>query len=220
MEFKLNNEESKRRRAFADLCEKELQPAAEKVDVDGDIPDSHWRTLADAGYLGLGLDKNFGGEGSALAFWACMGEQLARCCPSTYAAVNSTSHLFGCMVQMFGSADQKQRYLPSICSGEIRAAVAHTDTKTGSDEDPGLVTAQKTDGGYVLSGVKPYVINGPACDAVLVSASSNSTDESPKKLFFILDADAEGLVRSKRQPTMGIRGAQVGSMTDCTFQHM
>jgi len=212
MEYQLSQDEIKIKRAFIELCERQLKPSAENVDEQEEIPESHWRALADFGYLGFGFDPEFGGGGHPLALWICLAEQLARCCASTYAAVNASSHLFGCFVQMFGTAEQKKKYLPALAAGKLKAAVALTDTKSLSEENSGLTIAEPALNGYAISGIKPYVINGPICDVALVSASENPEPNAMNKKMFFIEPGKEGFIRGERQSTLGVRGAQIGSL--------
>jgi alkylation response protein AidB-like acyl-CoA dehydrogenase len=118
------------------------------------------------------------------------------------------------MIHLFGSPAQKAKYLPGLCAGKIKAAVALTDTKEdaeGAENAAGWTTAEPAEDEFAISGTKPYVINGPICDAALVSARIGSAGNHRAALFLV-DADLPGLVRSERQATLGVRGAHIGSL--------
>ena len=211
MDFQLTQEDGKAKKSFSKLCDRTLKQDAGRVDEQAAIPDSHWNALREAGYLGLGFDEQYGGGQQPLPFWAVMGEQVARCCASTFASVAVSSQVFGAMIALYGSDAQKAKYLPGLCDGSLKAAVAVTDTKTETDSDPGRTIALPTDDGFLLSGTKPYVLNGPFCDAVLVLGWIDGDSTQP--LLLIVDPNAGQVGRQERQLTMGARGIQIGSMT-------
>ena len=151
MDFIMTDQEKKDQRAFAQLCEAQFMPAAGQVDREGQIPPAHIKALAEAGYLGFGLDADYGGRGRSLVMWACLGEHLARCCPSTFVATSASSQLFGTLLSRLGTAEQKKALLPPLCAGEAVAAVAVTDTREATDDDPGRVTAVPNNGGNDVS---------------------------------------------------------------------
>ncbi len=204
MDFKLSQQEDKLKRSFRELCKGTLEAAAAEVDSSGRIPDGHWQALADFGYLGFGLDAG----GHSLLQWTLLGEDLAGSCASTFAAVLASSHLFGAIVQRHGSEAQKQKYLPGISKGAIKAAVALTDPKGAPDSAPHQTLAKEAGDGAVLDGIKPYVTNGPICDVALVLAVTESAST-----FLIVESDTDGLDRGERMETMGIRGCAVGPLS-------
>lgn len=212
MEFRLNEEESKLKNSFRDLCNSVMKSKATEVDLSGVIPDSHWTALADFGYLGFCFDPAFSGKGGSLLMWTILAEELARCCASTFVSAMASSQLFGHIIQLHGTDAQKKKYLPAIAKGAIKSAVALTDSKGDS-----LTTGEKTSGGAVLNGVKPYVTNGPICDAALVLAITDLKSEPKGFTLFLVDANASGFSRGERISTMGIRGCAVGSLSfkDC-----
>ncbi len=212
MDFKLNKDEEKLKRSFRDLCNETIKPAAADVDRSGTIPDSHWQALAEFGYLGFGFDESLSGKGASLVLWVNLGEELARSCASTFVSVMASSNLFGHIIQLHGTDAQKEKYLPAIAKGELKGAVAITDPKGPPDSEPLETTAERRNGNIVLNGTKPYVTNGPACDAALVLAITDPSSDPKGLTLFVVDAGTEGFHKGERVSTMGIRGCQVGSL--------
>jgi len=207
MEFRLNEEESKLKKSFCDLCDSVMKSEAAKVDSSGAIPSGHWKALADSGYLGFCFDQSFSGKGGSLLMWVILAEELARCCASTFVSAMASSHLFGHIIQLHGTDAQKKKYLPLIAKGAVTGAIALTDSKGDS-----LTTAEKTGGGAALNGLKPYVTNGPICDVALVLAVTDPKSEPKGLTFFLVESSAGGLSKGERISTMGIRGCPVGSL--------
>ncbi len=209
MDFKPSQEEDKRKRSFQKFCQDTIAATAAEVDSSGRIPDGHWQALADFGYLEFGLD----GGGHSLLQWTMLGEDLAASCASTFAAVLASSHLFATIVGRHGSDTQKQKYLPGISKGTIKAAVALTDPKGAPDSGPHRTYAEKTADGALLNGSKPYVSNGPICDLALVLAVTGPESEPEGSTVFIVESGADGLDKGARIETMGIRGCEVGKLS-------
>lgn len=206
MEFRLSEEEEKIRRSFRDFCDGVIKPAAATVDSSGAIPDSHWKALSEYGYLGFGFDPSFGGRGGSLVMWTVLGEELARTCASTFASALA-SQLVGHIIQLHGTQEQKNKYLPAIASGTLKGALALDDSPEA------LTIANKLDDGATLNGLKPYVTNGPVCDVALVLAITDPTSEPKGKTLFLLDSTSAGFNKGARISTMGIRGCAVSSLS-------
>jgi len=213
MDFRLNKEEDKLKRSFRDLCNDVIKAAAAEVDESGAIPDSHLKALAEFGYLGFGLDESFSGGGAPLLLWTSLGVELARACASTFASVMASSNLFGHVIQLHGTDAQKEKYLPAIATGKLKGAVALTDPKGPPNSEPPETTAERTGDGIVINGTKPYVTNGPVCDAALVLAATNASSDPKGLTLFLVESSSDGLSVGERISTMGVRGCSVGPLT-------
>ena len=210
MEFKLKDKEEKMLRPFRELCKGTFEAAAAGVDAHGVIPEAHWTALAEGGYLGLGYEPAYTGQGQPMHLWTHFGEALASHCAATFAATTASSVLFGGLIQQFGTPHQKEKYLPPLARGEFKGAVALTDAKGAPVPGPLATGAKKVEGGILIDGLKPYVTNGPICDAVLVMAGAGS--DGAGTTFLIVDGDTPGMSRGAPVNTMGIRGCAVGPL--------
>jgi len=210
MDFRLDDDQKKLRQYFKDLCESEIMPHAVNVDEQAVIPEGNWKALSEFGYLGLGLDPEHSGKGHSLLLWTVFGEDLARCCASTFVSGMASSQIFGALLQKYGTDQQKEKYLPGIISGVMRGAVAATDPKGAPSQDPTETAAEKKGDGAIINGVKPYVTNGPVCDAILVSAITDAESDPKAQTVFLIESDAQGFTRGERTATVGTRGCPFG----------
>jgi L-prolyl-PCP dehydrogenase len=117
-----------------------------------------------------------------------------------------TQLVSGIALRMFGSEDQKQRYLPPVCSGTKIVAQAATEPDSGSDVFAMRTHAEPRDGGYVLNGSKLFTSNGPIADFVLVLAATNPDSKGfGRHSMFVVDKDAAGFRSGKPLMKMGLR---------------
>lgn len=164
------------------------------------------KTLAAADFLKQAVsDDNVG-------FYAA-GEELARVCPSTFFSAASSAAFAGRALQLFGTAEQKAKYLTSLVSGDQIGALAIVEADAGSDISGIKTTAEKRGDKWILSGSKYLVTNAPVADLFLVIAWTDKAAGLPKGLtLFILDRNTKGLKVGSPLETMGLRGALIAGI--------
>jgi alkylation response protein AidB-like acyl-CoA dehydrogenase len=195
---------------------------ATAIDRNAEIPDSVVQGLSKLGVLGMTVPVEFGGRGfSQLAYTKIM-EVIGGHCAATAVFVNAHQSIGIRALLLFGTKEQKQRWLPSMTSGQDLAAFALTEPEAGSDASNVQTTATPTpDGrGYLLNGTKRWITNGGIAQVLTVMARTPGAGPNKKKEItaFLVTPDMPGFqVLEKRMPKMGIRGTATGRMA---FENM
>src|SRR4030081_531425 len=134
-------------------------PLAAEVDRLHRFPEEAVKAAAEAGLLGILIPREYGGAGlDALAFAICI-EELAQACASTSVIVDVHTSVGSEPILLFGTPEQKQKWLPRLASGELLGAFALTEPASGSDAASLKATARQSGSGYVLNGTKVFITN-------------------------------------------------------------
>ncbi len=182
------------------------------VDRTGDIPETAIRALAAIGALGMKIPKEYGGLGLSQTNYNRAIALVASHCAST-AVFLSAHQSIGVPqpLKLFGTAEQKQKYLPRLAAGEI-SAFALTEIDVGSDPAQMKTTATPVDDGrnYVINGTKLWCTNGPHASILIVMARTPSITvngrKKPQITAFIVEADTPGFEVVHRCAFMGLHG--------------
>ena len=189
-----------------DFARAELEPLAAKLDREDDRPAflANLLKLAKLGFMGLNVKHSYGGsEAGVVAFSVAMVE-IARACASTAVTV-SVSNMVCEVIQALGTEEQKQAYIPRICSGEY-AAGSFALTETGAGSDPaGMTTTAVLDGDeWVLNGSKIFITSAPYAGVFVVWAVTDKSAAKGKGIScFLVEQGAPGLVIGKQEEKTG-----------------
>jgi len=184
----------------------ELAPIAAELDRGENYEAffANLKKLAELGFMGLNIRDEYGGaEAGAVAFSVAVTE-IARACASTAVTV-SVNNMVCEVIQALGTEEQKQRYIPMICSGEsIAGAFGLTETGAGSDP-AGMTTTAVLDGDqWVLNGSKIFITSAPYAGVFVVWAVTDQKAPKGKGIsLFLVEAGTRGLVIGKREAKMG-----------------
>ena len=190
------------------VSEEQIAPRAHDIDASAEYPWDIRKLLAENDILGLPFDTEYGGTGTGALMLNIAIEQIAMSCASS-SLILMVQDLGTLPIRLFGSDEQKQRFLPSCASGEKSPAFALSEPEAGSD--PGAMrTTAKLDGDeWVINGSKNWITNAGVADFYVVMAS---TDRENRRIgAFIVEADREGLSIGKLEKKMGIKGSPTGS---------
>jgi alkylation response protein AidB-like acyl-CoA dehydrogenase len=163
---------------------------------DGESPDELWGEVAEQGFIGVNTPEEYGGGGLGIYELAIVCEELAAAgCPLLLLLVSPA--ICATVIARFGTAEQKDRWLPGLASGELKMAFAITEPNAGSNSHK-LETAATRDGDeWVLSGTKYYISGADDADAILVVARTGGATEDRGRLsLFIVDGNAPGLEKT------------------------
>ena len=187
-----------------------------ELEKEGRVPDSLMDSFRELGMFGLTIPKEYGGLGFTLSEYLRVVEEMAA--TDMALVLVPLAHLsIGLKgIVLFGSDEQKQKYLTKAASGEMIFAYALTEPKTGSDAQNIDTRAEKQGDEYVLSGSKTYITNGNYADAFTVFAQLDP--ENPGHMgAFIVERDWEGVKVGKDMPKMGLK---VSSTTPIQFKNV
>ncbi|MGN6189185.1 MAG: acyl-CoA dehydrogenase family protein, partial [Conexibacter sp.] len=176
-------------RQFAD---EQIIPNAEHYDHEDAFPEPIVEQMKELGLFGVTIPEEYGGMGLDLTTYAMIVEELSRGWISISGVINT--HFIGSYLLMkFGSEEQKQKYLPRMASGEIRAAFSLSEPELGSDVAAIKTSAKKQDDGtWEINGQKMWVTNGLRSDLVFVLVRTDPSAEKPHRGMTCFIAEKEG----------------------------
>jgi alkylation response protein AidB-like acyl-CoA dehydrogenase len=215
MYLELTEEQKLIQETAREFARAELEPLAAKLDREGDQPAflANLKKLAELGFMGLNVQDAYGGsEAGVVAFSAAMVE-IARACASTAVTV-SVNNMVCEVIQAVGSEEQKQAYIPRICSGEY-AAGSFGLTETGAGSDPSaMCTRAVTDGDdFVLNGSKIFITSAPYAGVFVVWAVTDKDAPKGKGIScFLIEAGTPGLIIGKEEHKMGQRASATNEL--------
>ena len=198
MDFAFSDEQLAIAREIKSFAKKELNKSVLERDEDNLFDRDGWAKCAEFGILGLPIPKEYGGEGADIVTTILAMESLGNGCHDNGLVHSINSHLWGCSIPIlkFGSQEQKKKYLPELCRGELIGAHAVTEPDAGSDVFSISTSAVKNKDCYIINGAKSIVSNGPIADVIIVFAATDS-----KKRFA---GGVSGFIMEKRTPGMSI----------------
>ena len=213
MEFAFTPEQLEFRRSVAAFCEREIVPIAGECDARGEFPLHLFKTLGRLGWLGVKFPTEWGGAGEGSVTYAILAEELGRA--SAGIALGFYVHVALALtaISVFGTQEQKERYLRPGIAGEKIGAWSFAEPGAGSD--PGSITcrAEKTATGYRISGAKMFTTNGPFADFVVLTASTAPGQGTRGLSLFLVDRGLPGFTVGRRIETMGMRASQTAELS-------
>jgi butyryl-CoA dehydrogenase len=191
-------------RAFADEV---VAPQADEIDTSRTIPDELIQKLADEGYLGALIPKEYGGLELDGVSYTILIEEISRACAATgfTLAVHTTTATLPLL--NYGTEEQKKKYLPELCKG--LAAFSLTEPQAGSDPGSATTKAILEGSDWIIKGKKRFATNGGRANIIVLMAVTKDEAGKSGVSAFILDRDLEGLKTGNREQLMGIRGSEV-----------
>src|SRR2546430_2131115 len=196
-----------------EFMDAKLDPVA--IDRDADIPREVIDGLGQVGVLGMTAPREYGGRGFSQMANTKILEEIGRRCASTSVFVNAHHSIGIRALLLFGSHEQKQKWLPKLCTGEWLGAFALTEKEAGSDAGNVQTTATPTEDGshYVLNGEKRYITNTAIAKVLTVMARTPVPGKPGKDAItaFLVTPDMPGFeLIDGRMEKMGIRGTATG----------
>jgi alkylation response protein AidB-like acyl-CoA dehydrogenase len=200
------------RAAVRELAQGTVQPLAEEVDRDHRFPEEALKAAAEAGLLGVLIPREYGGAGlDPLAFAICI-EELAQACASTAVIVDVHTSVGSEPILLFGTEEQKRRWLPRLASGELLGAFALTEPASGSDAASLQATARRMGDGYVLNGTKIFITNVGRAGLYVVFARTGPDQKAAGVSAFLVPAGTPGLRVGQVFKKMGLNGSPTGEL--------
>ena len=199
--------------AALEFARRELEPVAEAMDQDDQLPRAAWEQAAQLGYLGAGIPEADGGRGGDLASAALIGRALSRVSPAFALSYGAHVNLCAHNIWLSGSEAQRQRYLPELSSGAVVGALALTEPEAGSDATAITTQARRaSSGGYVLTGSKTFITNAPIADLWVVYAKTNPEAGKHGITAFIVERGWPGVSTGPAFAKLGMRGSPTGEV--------
>lgn len=215
MNFELTSDHEHFRQSIIAFAQRELNSGAETREQEGRFSRETWNSCAAQGLTALMCGSTHGGANLDPFETALAMEALGFGCTDGGLSFSIGAHLFAGVVPVWlaGTEEQKNKYLPRFASGEWIIANAMTEASSGSDAFSLKTTAVKTDGGYLLNGVKSFCTNAPLADVILVYAATD-----PQKGFFggisafLLDKNKHRFTVGPVQEKMGLNSSPLAEV--------
>jgi alkylation response protein AidB-like acyl-CoA dehydrogenase len=200
------------RAAVRELAQGTALPLAVEVDREHRFPEEAIRAAAEAGLMGVLIPSEYGGAGlDALAFAICI-EELAQACASTSVIVDVHTSVGSEPILLFGTEQQKRKWLPRLASGELLGAFALTEAASGSDAASLKTSARRKGEGYVLNGTKVFITNIGRAGLYVVFARSGPQEKAAGVSAFLVPSDAPGVRVGQLFKKMGLHGSPTGEL--------
>ncbi len=210
MDFALTEDQIMIRDAAREFAQNEIVPVAAEFDRSGEFPVETIKAAAELGFMGIEIPEQYGGSGLDPISYALVMAEISAADAAHGTIVSVNNSLFGVPLLEFGSEEQKQKYLVPVASGEVNGAYALTEPQSGSDAGSMRAKAVLSDDGsyYTISGKKSWITSGPVAKYVVFFAQTVGADGESKGISaFVIDADADGYLRGKLEPKLGIRAS-------------
>ena len=208
MDFALTEEQQLLRRSVREFAESEIRPNVMAWDEDQHFPHELVPKLAELGLMGIQFPEHYGGAAmSAVDYCICI-EEIARVDPSIALSVAAHNGLGASHIAMFGSEEQKQKYLLPLARGEKLAAWGLTEPGSGSDAAAMRTTAVKDGACWVLNGSKMFITHGTSADTLVLMAVSDKSKGTKGISAFILERGMGGLQAGKKEDKLGMRASE------------
>ncbi len=219
MDFSWSDEQLTYRNAVIEFARKELSYDVMALDRDDQFPHDAWKKCANFGIQGLPFPEEYGGAEADIMTTMLTMEGLGYGCRDNglIFAMNAQMWSVQMPILSFGTDEQKQKYLPGMCRGDIIGAHGMSEPDSGSDAYSLRTRAERVDGGYVLNGSKTFVTNAPVADVALVFASVNPARKMWGITGFLVEKGTPGFTIGKPIDKMGLRTAPMAELIfeDC-----
>lgn len=207
MEFGLSKQHEMLRQMYREFAEKEVKPLAAEVDEEERFPFETVEKMAKAGFFGIPVPKEYGGEGGDDLGYAMAVEELSRVCATTGVIVSAHTSLCAWPIMTFGTEEQKQKYLVPLAKGEHLGAFGLTEPNAGTDASMQQTTAVLEGDHYVLNGSKIFITNAGKADTYVVMAMTDKSLGTKGITAFIVEKDFPGFSVGLPEKKLGIRGS-------------
>ena len=212
MDSALSPEHAALRDTVRDFARRAIRPVAAAIDRDHRFPRDLIGAAAELGLMGVMVPAEHGGAGlDHLAFALCI-EEIARECASTAVIVDVHNSVASEPVSLFGTGEQKRRWLPALARGEVLGAFALTEPTSGSDAAALRTAARRVGGDYVITGTKTFITNVGEAGLYLVFARTGPDPRAAGVSAFLVPGDSDGLRAGQIFAKMGLNGSVTGEL--------
>ncbi|KAI4502554.1 hypothetical protein M0802_002466 [Mischocyttarus mexicanus] len=217
----LNESQKELRNLVFNFAQKELAPKAAEIDRENNFTElrTFWRKLGNLGLLGITADTNYGGTGGSYLDHVIVMEEISRACAAIGLSYGAHSNLCINQINRNGTKEQKQNYLPKLCSGEHIGALAMSEPGSGSDVVSMKLKAERKGDCFVLNGNKFWITNGPDADVLIVYAKTDPNALKPQHgvTAFIVERGMKGFSTAQKLNKFGMRGSNTSELIfeDC-----
>lgn len=215
--YPLTKEHKMLRDAARDFAQNEIAPIAAALDESGEFPHTTIKKMGELGFMGIEIPEEYGGSAmDTLAFVLAL-EEICKVDASHGVIMSVNSSLYCQGILKFGTEEQKKKFVTPIASGKSIGAYALSESQSGSDAGTMKSRAVRDGDSYVLNGRKVWITSGPVADYFVVFMVTNPEKKQKGISAFLVEGNAKGLVRGKKEPKLGIRASATCELSfeDC-----
>ncbi len=212
LNFQLGEDIDALRDAVRDFAQTEIAPRAAEIDKNDQFPADLWQKMGALGVLGITVNEEYGGAGMGYLAHMIAMEEISRASASVGLSYGAHSNLCVNQIKRNGSAEQRQKYLPKLITGEHVGALAMSEPGAGSDVISMKLKAEDKGGYYVLNGTKMWITNGPDADTMVVYGKTEPELGARGVTAFIVEKGMKGFFTAQKLDKLGMRGSHTGEM--------
>jgi isovaleryl-CoA dehydrogenase len=217
LNYATNSDTELLRESVRRFARERVAPLAAEIDRSNQFPMDLWKEMGPLGLLGITAGEDYGGAGLGYLAHCVAMEELSRASASVGLSYAAHANLCVNQINRHGSAEQKQRFLPKLISGEHVGALAMSEAEAGSDVVSMKLRAEKRNDRYILNGRKMWITNGPDANTLVVYAKTDAAAGAKGITAFLVEGTMAGFSRSPKLDKLGMRGSNTCELvfTDC-----
>ncbi|NPA24493.1 MAG: acyl-CoA dehydrogenase [Deltaproteobacteria bacterium] len=217
MEFKYTEEERMMLQMTRGFAEKEIKPLAKETDKEHKFPKEIVKKLGELGLMGVSIPEEYEGSGMSNICYSIAIEEISRHCAATGVIMSVNNSLACEPVKIFGTEEQKKKYLADMASGRKLGCLGLTEPNAGSDAANLSTTAVLDGDEWVINGRKIFITNGNEADYCILIAQTDKSKGHRGICAFIVDLDNPGFSVGTLEDKLGIRGSSTAELVfeDC-----
>src|SRR5512142_3300019 len=213
MNFELTDEQRLIKRTAREFTDNEIVDRARENDRNEHFDLELVRKIADQGYLGAIVPRDYGGAGLDYITYGLVVEEIGRGDSAMRTVISVQTSLVCSSILRWGTEEQKQHYLPKLCLGEWLGCFGLTEPDTGSDAANQRTRASKTDGGWQINGTKMWISLGNHAKVALIFAQTDPDKAHRGLACFLVDTDQPGFQPQPIHHKMGLRGSDTAAIS-------
>src|SRR5207248_4864745 len=212
MDFELSDEQQLIRETARDFTNNEIVERARENDRNEHFDLELVDQIAQQGYLGAIVPREYGGAGLDYLTYGLIVEQVGRGCSAMRTVISVQTSLVCSAILRWGTEEQKQQYLPKLCSGEWLGCFGLTEPDTGSDAADQKTRARRSNGSWVINGSKMFISLGDHAKVALIFAQTDPEKGHRGVACFLVDTDQEGFQPQEIQHKLVLRGSDTAAI--------
>jgi alkylation response protein AidB-like acyl-CoA dehydrogenase len=213
MDFQLTDEQLLIRETARSFTDNEIVDRARENDRNEHFDLELVQKIAEQGYLGAIVPREYGGAGLDYITYGLVVEEVGRGCSAMRTVISVNTSLVCSSILRWGTEEQKQHYLPKLCSGEWLGCFGLTEPDTGSDAANQKTRAKKTTGGWVINGSKMFISLGNHAQVALIFAQTDPEKRHRGVACFLVDTNQPGFQPQEIHHKMGLRGSDTAAIS-------
>ncbi len=213
MDLELTDEQRLIRETARNFADNEIVERARENDRNEHFDTELVAKIAEQGYLGAIIPREYGGAGLDYLTYGLVVEEIGRACSAMRTVISVQTSLVCSALLRWGTEEQKQRYLPKLCSGEWLGCFALTEPDTGSDAANQRTRARRENGGWIINGAKMFISLGNHARLALVFAQTDPEKGHRGLACFLVETDQDGFQPQEIHHKMGLRGSDTAAIS-------